>query len=98
MLSYVIIVLLVAALAVATAIAYNRGERIKFRDFQIVKLKRALLDTHDSWAKDSNRFMDRLNVGRERMAQIAAIVSRRPPRRKWLADARNIAKIASDSI
>lgn len=98
MLCYVIIVLLVVALAVATAIIYNRGERIKFRDFQIVKLKRALLDTHDSWAKDSNRFMDRLNTGRERMAQIAALVSRRPPRRKWLADVRNIAKIASDSI
>ncbi len=95
---YVALVMLVAVVSVLCAIVYDRGARIKFRDAQIVRLKGLLLETHDQWAKDSTRFMERLNVGRNRMAEIADIISRRPPRRKWLADVRRIAAIASNSI
>lgn len=55
-------------------------------------------ETRRGWERDSQCWNERLTAGRARMAEISDLVSRRPPRRRWLAMARNVAKIAANSV
>ena len=96
----------VAVVAVAVGLLADSYRR-KWRDtvdrlgFQLQengRLRAINRQAHEAWARDSVIWNERLDAARARMAEIATLVSRRPPRRRWLAVARNVAKIAANGV
>lgn len=86
-----------AALIVAVAMLWVYGQtlRAKLRDkeAECLRLRDSLARAHQGWARDNDYNNQRLATARNRFIAIGDIVSRRPPRRRWLAMARKIAQI-----
>lgn len=74
-----------------------RAERIASTQVQ-QHLSNMLKQQHEAWAKDSHAWNVRLGEWRVRMSEIAAIISRRPAKRRWLAMCREIAVIAKGEM
>lgn len=99
---------LAVTIVVAVAAIFSAGsfrgkwldtvDRLNFQLEENSRIRAINKQAHEAWSRDSVIWNDRLNAARGRMKEIADLVSRRPERRRWLAIARNVAKIAANSV
>lgn len=96
------LIVAVALLALATYSFRNRFhdtvDRLSFQLAENQRLRNEMRATHEKWAADNDYNAKRLDVARQKMVEVRALVMRRPPRRRWLAMARSIAKIVETGV